>query len=530
MSKTLKTSKLPVVAVFDFDNTLTRQDSLLPFLYIVSGLLQFWGGLLLMIPVLAGYALKLIPNWQAKEAVIVHFLSGMTVQQLYRFTEKFAVKKIPKLLRPEAVRRLRWHQEQGHYTVLVSASLEAYLSPWAKTMGFDHVIGTKLKSQSGILTGRIQGKNCYGQEKVDRLREVLGDLSQYCIYAYGDSRGDKELLDIATFAYYRKFHDAQEVEPGKVKPYWERGLILSVVAAVALYLGMVLWSGASQFWAALNLLPVWLIPALLVIIFLGYCLRFVRWHWYLNHMGYPVPWKSNFQIFLASFALTASPGKAGESIKSLLLKRRHKVPVPPTLAGLFCERFTDALSVVLLVCLGLVSIMEGIQGHWAILTLAAVQVGIILLLQHPRLLQRYFLKPLKRIQQLKGLALKLDSLIGSASILLKPKLLIGSTFIALIAWGLEGVALYYIFQYLGAETITLYQAVLIHTASGLIGALSMLPGGIGGMEAAAISLSLVYGATQAQAVAATFLIRLLTLWFAVGIGMLAMLSVHNRIR
>ncbi|MEO1374327.1 MAG: HAD-IB family hydrolase [Cyanobacteria bacterium J06635_10] len=527
MNQIPKISNNKAIAVFDFDNTLTKRDSLLPFLRITLGRSRFFWGMLLMSSVLTAYALKLIPNWRAKEAVLTHFLSGIKTEKLNRLAENFAVKEIPKLLRSEAVQRLRYHQEQGHYIILVSASLEAYLVPWANIIGIDQVIGTKLESQSGVLSGRIQGNNCYGKEKVERLTEVLGDLSQYCIYAYGDSRGDREMLDAATFAYYRKFHDTEEVEPKKAKPHWERGLILSVVAAAILYLAMVVWSGAEQFWAALNLLPTWLIPALLGIIFSGYCLRFLRWHWYLHHMGYPVPCRSNFQIFLSSFALTASPGKAGESIKSLLLKRRHNVPVAPTLAGLFCERFTDALSVVLLVCLGLASIAVGTQVTWTILALAAIQVAIVLLLQHPKLLQRYLLKPLGRIQKLKPVVSKVDSLITSASILLKPKLLIGSILIALIAWGLEGVALYYIFQYLEAQSITLYQAVLIHTASGLIGALSMLPGGIGGAETASISLSTLYGATQSQAVAATLLIRLLTLWFAIVIGILAMLLDRN---
>lgn len=309
---------------------------------------------------------------------------------------------------------------------------------------------------------------------------------------------------------------------------WEKGLIISVIIAASIYLGMVLWSGADKFWYSLNLLPFWLIPLLLVMIFFGYCLRFCRWQWYLKHMGYSVPWQSNFKIFLASFALTASPGKAGESIKSFLLKRKHNIPISPTLAGLFCERFTDALSVVLLACLGLVSLMRDIPVYWVIFTLAAIQIGIIFLLQHPQILQSYLLKPLKTIPKLKKLAEKLDVLIWSASKLLKPKLLIGSTIIALIAWGLEGIALYYIFQYLQAESVTLYQAILIHTASGLIGAVSMLPGGIGTMEASAVSLSMIYGATQTQAVVATFLIRLLTLWFAVAIGILAMLLIQNK--
>ncbi|PSP06562.1 MAG: hypothetical protein BRC51_03210 [Cyanobacteria bacterium SW_12_48_29] len=79
------------------------------------------------------------------------------------------------------------------------------------------------------------------------------------------------------------------------------------------------------------------------------------------------------------------------------------------------------------------------------------------------------------------------------------------------------------------EIITPYQAVLILTASVLIGALSLLPGGIGSTEVLTISFSIMYGATQTAAVTATFLIRLLTLWFAVGIGILAMLSTQNRV-
>ena len=310
-----------------------------------------------------------------------------------------------------------------------------------------------------------------------------------------------------------------------MNPKWERGLILSVVAAVVIYLGIVVWSGAGQFWAALNKLPPWLIPALLVLIFTVFCIKFVRWQVYLHSIGYQVPISSSFRIFLAGFALTVSPGKAGESIKSLLLKRRHNLPIAPTLAGLFCERFTDALSVVLLICL---SLFSGVQGQWAIATVGLVQLLIILALQQPALIKQKLLKPLHQLQRLRGIVQKIEALIDSASILLKPGILVGSTLLALLAWGLEGVALYIIFQFLGADSITVYQAVLIHTASGLLGALSFLPGGIGGTEVLTISLSVFYGASHTAAATATFLIRLITLWFAVGIGILAMLSVQSR--
>ncbi len=198
----------PSLAIFDFDGTLTNQDSLLPFLRMAAGSLRLVCGLAILSPILLGYFLHLLPNYWAKQVVFSFFLAGLSDKKLQELGNRFATQKISKLLRPEAVQRLQWHQAQKHQIVLVSASLEAYLLPWANTMGFEQVIGTKLESRSGILTGRIQGKNCYGEEKVRRLQALMGDLSQYCIYAYGDSRGDRELLDIADYPYYRTFHQA----------------------------------------------------------------------------------------------------------------------------------------------------------------------------------------------------------------------------------------------------------------------------------------------------------------------------------
>ncbi len=513
----------PIVAVFDFDGTLTRSDTFLVFLRQSVGAGRFYLGIIGLFPILLGYALRLIPNWQAKESVLTYFLKGRSLDEVQTWGERFAAAGIGRLLRPEAVQRLRWHQEQGHRTIVISASLEVYLQPWIAQMGIDAVSGTMLGVEDDCITGKIAGNNCYGPEKVARLRAILGDLSQFYVYAYGDSKGDRELLAIADAPYYRHFGTAS----GSAPPAWERGLMLSVIAAATLYLAIVLWSGVDQFWQALNLLPIWLLPSLAGVVFLGYGLRFLRWQWYLGAMGYWVPWGNSFRIFLASFALTASPGKTGESIKSLLLKRQYNIPIAPTLAGLFCERFTDALSVVLLICL---SLSTAADLRWLVLTIGAVQLVLILLLQKPAWIKQGILHPLTRWPKVAAIATKFEHLIDSASTLLKPKILVGSTLLAFMAWGLEGLVLYVLFQFLGAPTITPYQAVLIHTASGLLGALTFLPGGIGGTEALLIGLSVFYGATRTIAVTATFLIRLLTLWFAVAIGILALIAVQRRSR
>ncbi|MCM0589962.1 MAG: HAD-IB family hydrolase [Gloeotrichia echinulata IR180] len=214
MNPVVNSSKSSVVAAFDFDGTLTKRDTLLPFLLMAVGRWSFWWGLVVMSPILAALALKLIPNWRAKEAVLSYFLSGKEQTKIYKIAQEFALEKIPNLLRPDALQRLQWHQAQGHQIVLVSASLEAYLLPWAQKMGFDQVIGTQLEVEDNRLTGRILGKNCYGPEKVARLGAVLGELNKYSIYAYGDSRGDKELLAVSNYPYYRKFPSVNNGDMG----------------------------------------------------------------------------------------------------------------------------------------------------------------------------------------------------------------------------------------------------------------------------------------------------------------------------
>lgn len=205
MKPVVRSSSLPIVAVFDFDGTLTDRDSFFPFLRFVAGPWRFLLGIAIVSPVLLGYALKLIPNWRAKEIVLIYFLKGKKAQQLQTMADSFAARIIPKILRSDAVERLKWHQEQGHQTILLSASLELYLVPWAKMMGFDQVLGTQVIVRESYHTGRFLSRNCYGTEKVRRLQQFLGDFEGYCIYAYGDSKGDLYLLRSVDYPYFRTF-------------------------------------------------------------------------------------------------------------------------------------------------------------------------------------------------------------------------------------------------------------------------------------------------------------------------------------
>lgn len=195
----------PVVAAFDFDGTLTRRETLLPFLLHMLGTAAVVRHALVLSPTLLGYALHLIRNDIAKERVFVRCLGGIHMEELQQAGERFAMYVLPGMLRHEAMQRFEWHKQQGHRCVVISASLESYVRPWAIKAGFDDVIATRLQvGEQGCITGKISGANCFGIEKVRRLETLLGVRDGYSLYAYGDSRGDKELLSFADHAYYRR--------------------------------------------------------------------------------------------------------------------------------------------------------------------------------------------------------------------------------------------------------------------------------------------------------------------------------------
>ena len=196
---------LPVVAVFDFDGTLTDRHTMWRFLRFVATPRVFWPALASLGPVLArrpeGSAAM-----AARRSLVARFLTGMSGDVAAHHARRFVTGPLPGWIRPAALARLRWHQARGHRTVLVSNSFETYLVPWGHSVGFDDVLGTQLEVVDGRLTGQIASADCVGPEKVRRLTERIGELDRFCIYAYGDSTGDRELLETASHPFYRNWY------------------------------------------------------------------------------------------------------------------------------------------------------------------------------------------------------------------------------------------------------------------------------------------------------------------------------------
>ena len=206
-SKTINTSLHPgssesTLVLFDFDGTLTTKDTLIEFVHFYRGKNQYWLGLISLAPVLAMFALKIIPNWKAKQFFLSHFFKGEKIGDFNARCHEFSTTVLPGLIRPGAQQQIENYRKSGATLAVVSASAENWIKPWCDQFGID-CLATKLEVNDGILTGKIKGRNCYGDEKVCRIRENF-DLSSFeSIIAYGDSSGDKQMLAIAHQRYYK---------------------------------------------------------------------------------------------------------------------------------------------------------------------------------------------------------------------------------------------------------------------------------------------------------------------------------------
>jgi phosphatidylglycerophosphatase C len=181
-----------VIAAFDFDGTITRRDTLVPFVARAMG------------PRAALQALRRLPGlvagagpWRdrVKVEIVAGAAGGKAVEDLEAAGRDYS-ERLPNLYRSEVVERIEWHRRQGHELVLVTASLGVYARPAGEALGFGRVLAVELESEADVYTGRLVGSNVRGPEKSRLLRSLIGDDDAET-WAYGNSSGDAEMLAMA---------------------------------------------------------------------------------------------------------------------------------------------------------------------------------------------------------------------------------------------------------------------------------------------------------------------------------------------
>lgn len=195
---------------FDFDGTLTTSDTLLEFIKYAKGRSRFLMVFLMYSPLLVLMKLHLYPNWKAKQQIFAHLFAGMRIEKFDALCRGFA-EESQHLLRPKGITLMHEALVAGAQVFIVSASIDNWVRPFfdIRNLKGVQVLGTQIEVEDGKLTGRFKSNNCYGKEKVHRIAEVLKSFerSEYEIEAFGDSRGDKEMLAFADKGHFKPFRE-----------------------------------------------------------------------------------------------------------------------------------------------------------------------------------------------------------------------------------------------------------------------------------------------------------------------------------
>jgi uncharacterized protein (TIRG00374 family) len=300
-----------------------------------------------------------------------------------------------------------------------------------------------------------------------------------------------------------------------------RRILLGLLLGVLVYAALGMLTDVRQVLDHASRFPVGVVFGALGLTLVNYALRFLKWHLYLEKLGFEVPTGESATVFVAGMVMAVTPGKVGEVFKSFLLRQSREIPVASTAPIVVAERMTDLLGMVLIAALGVASFQYG-RTVFAV-TVVLLVVGIVILNQREWVLS--WLAWSEKLPVVGRFHDKLEEAYRSMHTLVDLPILFGTTLISAVAWSMEGLALYWILVALEADGVTLYATFFVYAITQIAGALSFLPGGLGVTEGGIIFLLtdvLAYFENASPATLATYLIRFATLWFGVLAGALAL--------
>lgn len=297
----------------------------------------------------------------------------------------------------------------------------------------------------------------------------------------------------------------------------------SLLLALIVFMALILYGDWRQLSARLADFPwVWLPPALgLTLVNFG--VRLLKWFWYLRLIDTPISFDQSARIFGVSFLMMMTPGKVGEFLRAFMVRNVSGVPVSVVAPVVLAERMTDGLAMIMLAGIGLLAVDDAAIRAAAVLALVGI-VAIIVAIQI-RPLAMACLAIGHRIPVVNRFADKLAAFYESSYQIFKPKYLLISVLVGLVSWASQGLAFYLVMLGFGvaAGFDTMLASVSIFNISAVVGAVVATPGGLGGVEGSLAALSSqILMLTRSEAAAAALLIRFITLWFAVAIGLVCL--------
>jgi uncharacterized protein (TIRG00374 family) len=296
-------------------------------------------------------------------------------------------------------------------------------------------------------------------------------------------------------------------------------VVVSLVLFVAAMAVASLFAGWAEIADRLSRLSTGVIAGMLGLSLVNYTLRATRWHVYARHLRLRIPLAMNLLHFVAGFALTTTPGKVGEALRLWLIERCHGYRYERIVPLFLGDRVADMNAVMLLCLAGIVGFPDQL---WLTALAGAAMALLTLSLAFPRpliaLATGAYASGGRRGRRLFARA---RAALRQTARLFAPRLLLLAMALSLAGWLAEAYAFHWLLDVLGAP-LTFLQATFVFTFAIIVGAVSMLPGGLGSAEATMVALLVALDVELETALAATVVIRATTLWFGVALGFLAL--------
>ncbi len=306
---------------------------------------------------------------------------------------------------------------------------------------------------------------------------------------------------------------------------WRGKLLISVAFGAVVFIVLTIWADFDKLIAAfMNFNWAWA-PVILACTLLNYGFRYWKWDYYTRTLRMHPGRMANLIIFFSAFTMAVTPGKLGEVLKSYLLKQVNGTPVSRSAPIVIAERLTDFIGLILLLIVG--AYVFDIS-RTAVIGFAVFFFALTLLMAWRRG-SLALITVLGRLPVIKKFAQHGHNAYESIYVLLRPKPLFYAVVLSVMAWSFECFG-YWIILHVFDAPPTLLKATFIYAFSTVVGALSMLPGGLGTTEGSLTGLSILAGVTKNVAVASTFIIRVATLWFAVLLGVIVTLGFQHRLK
>jgi glycosyltransferase 2 family protein len=299
-------------------------------------------------------------------------------------------------------------------------------------------------------------------------------------------------------------------------------LIFTAVAGL-IYLGFTIYADINNLLLAFSIFNWLLFPLLLLLSYTNYLSRFIKWDYYLKELKINITRIDSFYIFMSGLIMSISPGKMGELLKAYLVKQVTGTPVSRTAPVILAERITDFVSLILIALIGAYAFDYGKE----IVIAVGIFFLLILIIISSKTISLRLLSSLERVKFLKKHILKIHELYESSYILLRPRPLVYMTLLSFVSWFLECFGYYLILLNFGTGLSLLWSAFSYAFAT-IIGAVTMLPGGLGVTEGSLTFFLIQKDISNETAVASTFIIRVVTLWFAVLVGIISVTIYQKR--